>query len=1217
MERLIQLFKDLYTSNEKLALVIFGAVLAWILNKLMPAICSYFSQFISLIGKKLGGRLAHKNIRETYLNWLVYKTQDLNLTGIIGSGEKPKLEQIFISLRIVKEYDKNSKKEDIKDAEITKSFLKTLYEGYNEYLNLLFSSISSYINSLLQYHYMENESKNNLFNPRPLWKIYNIFYREKLDEIAVFSLYIVVLYLFPFVIFFIPNTNSLLVFLGSISWSTITVSSICLIYWMFFKYKKAIYQHRVTTGFLIFLIFTIIPMIPMYIIIQNNIIQGLQSPFSIEQGIAMGIILAPILLNDFFKDQEHTLYHRHTSNKPSAKGIGDILLSNNYIAILGKPGSGKSTISQFLALTFAKEKAGDPKIRRKGCSKDRFGINEWCLPIFIPLRDISKFLVEADSKRYDNLIIEAFRQKILPSNIRNVLTDSYIYYMLKNKKCLFLLDGLDEVQDSVEFNAIIKEINGIISRFPENKVIVTSRHSGWRGGIGSLFNVFEIEDLNDEEISSFIDSWYNAIEENRTRILETARSEGEQNFQKGEASEKANKLKQALSDTKSIRQIAENPLLLSIVCFVHYNKTLPKERLRLYEDCNNLLLVQWDEEKGLAVDDTKLTSARKEEIIQEIAFSFHTGKIGEDFGRKEATGDEIIPIVEKKLKEFKMDPKQAESLFKKLIERSGIIVITDKYANRYSFSHLTFQEFYSAKYTYVNQLDIFQVILKGTEKSTDALNGWWREVLLLYCLLIRDPSKIIEKLYRDSENDILQQNLQLAVQCLDESVKVTNQDLREEIIEQVFLIRVHSSSKPPIESLDPIIVLYLFKFAQSPFFYRHVIANKIIQVKNDEVSFLILKILLLLQSANRHIRLIAVEALDILAFKYDIYRDIDPILLEKLLTDPDSNVQRATAKMMLDTYPRPLDDTISKKIFNIIERDFTSNEYDLLVSKGVKIAYSFLRRYMDSEEFFNLAEESCQILRQLMEASSEEALVDIQKRMEKIVINAFNTNTSKIVGYYYPTFECLLKNLILIGDEKLNEIYKFQLLEALLKGNTHQQTFAIQALSELYGSDGSIVQLVLDKLNAPHSKVRIAVLSSLDKLNIKEDDFKNILTYLECHRKPFSNFKATQKFVTQILIGRGEIGLNKTEIKSLEKYFEHRDKNNTIPASKRPEFDEMGDKIDNFLHKKDFIRMINDYSFLNGNGKSLDENSLLELLNKPDMHLNEAVFDTLLEKKII
>lgn len=1221
MESLIQLLKDLYTNYKEVMLILFTGLATLSLEKLLPTICSRFSLLFSLIGKKIGGRLAHKNIRETYLNWLVYKKQDLNLTGVIGTEEKPKLEQIFISLRVVRERDKLSKNENNIDTVEKKSFVKTLSAIFNEYFDLFFFSTSKKTYQSYS-QYKENIIiKNKLFKPNFLWKINSIYHREGFDVIIILLIFLGLLYLFPFFIFtnfkflnlIIPQVA---VHIGSFLWSFFTIVSIiflCLIYYE----EESKFQRQTIVLILLLLVIIIVPIIPIFIVItQNNTNSNLQSLSSLKQGIVDGISLSAILLViSIIHSKISKLFNRHESEKIYAKGIGDILSSNNYIAILGKPGSGKSTLSQFLALTFAKEKAGDPKIKRKGCSKDRLGMNKWYLPIFIPLKDISKFLVETDSKKYDNLIIEAFRRNVLPSYIQNVLTDSYIYYMLKNKECLFLLDGLDEVQDGKEFSTIIEEINGLISRFPENKVIVTSRHSGWRGGIGSHFSVFEIEDLNDKEIFRFIDKWYNAIEENRAGFLGN-KSEGEKKFWKDEASEKASKLKQALSDTKSIRQIAENPLLLSIVCFVHYNKTLPKERLRLYEDCSNLLLVQWDQEKGLVVDDTKLTSARKEEIIQEIAFSFHTGKIGEAFGRKEANSDEIIPIVERKLKEFEMDPKQAESLFQKLIERSGVIIITDEYAKRYSFSHLTFQEFFSAKYIFVNKLDVFRVVLEETENSTDALNGWWREVVLLYCLLIRDPSKIIETLYNYSENDILQQNLQLAVQCLDESVKVTNQKIKSEIIEQVFLIRIHSNSELRLKSLDPRIVPYLFKFAQSPFFYRHVIADKIIQVKGDEVIFLTSKIFKLLQSANRHDRLIAVESLNLLFFKFDVYQSVDQKILNNLLTDSDLDVKKATAKLILSIYPKPLDDTVSKKIFDIIKQEFIPNNYFSLdfpkdIEKRNEYIYHY---YIDEEGHLELIAESCKILKRLIEASSNEILVIFQKDLEKILINLFNIKSYFSVERYYHCFECVLENLILI-DSELNESYRSQLLEALSKGDIRQQVFAVKALSKFYTSDVFVIQSILDKLNAPHSKVRTAVLSSLNNLNIKDDKFKDILIYLEHHRKPISNLRRKQKLITQILVGRGEVGLDEGELNLLNKYFENLNQSNTSTIGKRSEFYELSDEIDSFLYKKDLSKKIREYGLLDIYEKSLEEDSLLELLNKPDIYLNEAAFDIFLEKK--
>ena len=171
----------------------------------------------------------------------------------------------------------------------------------------------------------------------------------------------------------------------------------------------------------------------------------------------------------------------------------------------------------------------------------------------------------------------------------------------------------------------------------------------------------------------------------------------------------------------------------SIICFVHSHKALPEERLSLYIECSKLLLVQWDREKGIPVDDTKLTLSRKETIMQEIAFALHTGKIGAAYGRKEVTASEILPIVSDLLRGFDMPEADPRVLFDKLVNRSGILIVVEQYSDRYAFSHLTFQEFYSAQYLSVNQLDPFDVMLVGHEREESfGMTSWWSEVLALY-----------------------------------------------------------------------------------------------------------------------------------------------------------------------------------------------------------------------------------------------------------------------------------------------------------------------------------------------------------------------------------------------------------------------------------------------------------------------------------------------------
>jgi hypothetical protein len=106
-------------------------------------------------------------------------------------------------------------------------------------------------------------------------------------------------------------------------------------------------------------------------------------------------------------------------------------------------------------------------------------------------------------------------------------------------------------------------------------------------------------------------------------------------------------------------------------------------------------------------------------------------------------------------------------------------------------------------------------------------------------------------------------------------------------------------------------------------------------------------------------------------------------------------------------------------------------------------------------------------------------------------------------------------------------------------------------------------------------------------------------------------------YITQILIGRGEIGLKKSELDNLELYFKSLDKNRTISTSERPRFDKMEEKIDEFLRKKELSRIIKDPSLHKIIGKYLNEENFIGILERPEIYLNEAAFDILLEKKMI
>ncbi len=116
------------------------------------------------------------------------------------------------------------------------------------------------------------------------------------------------------------------------------------------------------------------------------------------------------------------------------------------------------------------------------------------MPVLIPLRKVSSFINSSNTQSGKNLCIEAFRQEVLPSDLRDDFS-KHSCDMLHSKRCILLLDGLDEVANENEFNIIVNEIKGLVSQYPGNKFIITSRYMGWRGGVGPTFQETEGQPL--------------------------------------------------------------------------------------------------------------------------------------------------------------------------------------------------------------------------------------------------------------------------------------------------------------------------------------------------------------------------------------------------------------------------------------------------------------------------------------------------------------------------------------------------------------------------------------------------------------------------------------------------------------------------------------------------------------------------------------------------
>lgn len=126
-----------------------------------------------------------------------------------------------------------------------------------------------------------------------------------------------------------------------------------------------------------------------------------------------------------------------------------------------------------------------------------------------------------------------------------------------------------------------------------NRFIITSRPRGYEGEARQRLSSFCVEcsirDFDEEDISKFTHSWYEAVTRDRL---------GDNPDSIAVAKSKSDDLLEAIQDDERVAKLAANPLLLSVLAMVHQRGVgLPHRRAELYDECTDLLLGYWDQNK--------------------------------------------------------------------------------------------------------------------------------------------------------------------------------------------------------------------------------------------------------------------------------------------------------------------------------------------------------------------------------------------------------------------------------------------------------------------------------------------------------------------------------------------------------------------------------------------------------------------------------------------
>lgn len=344
---------------------------------------------------------------------------------------------------------------------------------------------------------------------------------------------------------------------------------------------------------------------------------------------------------------------------------------HSKLMILGKPGAGKTTFLKHLAMQ---------------CLGGKFQANH--VPIFITLKAFAETEGQPDLLTY----IEAL---VHPTSSQNVQS------ILGNGRALILLDGLDEVRET-DANRVLNQIHEFSERNASNAFVITCRIAA-REYTFEKFTEVEVADFDNQQIADVSGKWFHCKQDEV----------------------KAERFLQKLKENPRIRDLASSPLLLTLLCLVFEDSgDFPANRAELYQNGVDVLLKKWDSKRNIERDQVykKLSLKRKEDLLSQIAYStFETGNYF--FKQKDVEGRirefiENLPGASTDEETLNLD---SEAVLKSIEAQHGLFV--ERARNIYSFSHLTFHEYFAAREikekSYINVL---------SEHLTDKR---WREVILL------------------------------------------------------------------------------------------------------------------------------------------------------------------------------------------------------------------------------------------------------------------------------------------------------------------------------------------------------------------------------------------------------------------------------------------------------------------------------------------------------
>ena len=397
---------------------------------------------------------------------------------------------------------------------------------------------------------------------------------------------------------------------------------------------------------------------------------------------------------------------------------------HRLLVITGEPGSGKSTLLRYLLLGILDPPADPDDPARALAWTEGFTGEHEHFPLLVELRDYYSTCRTEDSV---NSLLDYVQH--LGETEGYGIDAAWLDQRLRTGPSLVLFDGLDEVFDAADRDRIMQQIVGFAETYPRARVIVTSRPHGYHEGIlrPAGFAHFRLQDFDRQQMARFTRAWFG-------RVF----PQSPQN-----ARQRIDRVLNSIDRSPSVRWLAGNPLLLTIMCLIAREKELPRERARFYEQCIDVLAHQWEINRHLEDKDLGFLAVEdKKDLLRRIAFHMQASEAG--LRGNFIAEQELLAITQGWFEETFEDHKGAKAraaarqMVKGLWERNYLLC--PRGPRLYGFLHRTFMEFLTA----TEYLRRFQKTPEFTLDDLDAVfrehgnDPEWTEVLRLICREVGD-----------------------------------------------------------------------------------------------------------------------------------------------------------------------------------------------------------------------------------------------------------------------------------------------------------------------------------------------------------------------------------------------------------------------------------------------------------------------------------------------